>query len=78
MGATLIWNFFPGLLSGNPKTKTFVVLKLWTFIFSSNQIYFEHVRATSYNPKENLFNGVSHTLIKNDLTPTLRGFVVEN
>jgi hypothetical protein len=66
--------FFPK----SPKTGTFVVLKLWTFIFSSNQVCFEHVKGISYSPLKYLSNGVFHTPIEDNSTPNLREFVVRN
>jgi hypothetical protein len=44
--------------SGSPKIKTFVVPKLWTFLFFSNQVCFENARAISYSPKKDILNGV--------------------
>jgi hypothetical protein len=67
---------FPRLPSGSPKTGTFVILKLWTFISSSNQIFFEHEKVISYIPQKDLFNGVLDALIRDNLIVALRGFVV--
>jgi hypothetical protein len=41
-------------------------------------IYFEHVRAINYSLQQDLFNGVFFSPIGDDLTPDLRGFVVES
>jgi hypothetical protein len=53
---------------------TFIVLKLWTLIFSSNQAYLELARAIYYNLQKDLSNGVFYaqigahlTLVLNDL-----------
>jgi hypothetical protein len=40
-GTTSKCHFSPGLPSGSPKIETFVVPKLWTFIYFSNQICFQ-------------------------------------
>jgi len=58
-----------------PKIGTFVVQKLWMFIFFSNQACLEHVRALSFSPQKVLSKSVLHAPIKDHLTPTLRGFV---
>jgi hypothetical protein len=60
--------FFPKTRSGSPKIGTFVVLKFWTFIFSSNKACFEHAKAISYNPQKDFFNDVLHTSIGDHLT----------
>jgi hypothetical protein len=46
------------------------------FIFSSNQVYYEHIRVVTYSLQKYLFNSVLHVPIEDDLTLTLRGFVV--
>jgi hypothetical protein len=48
------------------------------FISSSNQVYYEHIGVVTYSPQNDLSNGVLHVPIGDDLTPTLRGFVVES
>jgi hypothetical protein len=48
------------------------------FISSSKQTCLEHVRAIFYFPQNDLSNGVLHALIKDHLTPALKGFVVES
>jgi hypothetical protein len=53
-----------------PKIEILIVSKLWMFIF------LEHTWAIFYNLEKDLSNGVLHAPIRNDLTPTLRGFVV--
>ncbi len=75
MGATSKWHFFP---SGSPKIETLIVPKLWTFIFFSNQTCFEHVMAITYSLQKNISNNLLHALIRDHLTPTLKGFVVKN
>jgi len=57
-GTTSKCHFSLGLPSGSPKTRTFVVQKLWMFISFSNQVYFENARVISYRPEKDLFNGV--------------------
>jgi hypothetical protein len=76
MGATSKWHFFSRFPNGSPKTGTFVVSRLWMFISSSNDAFFEHAKVISYIPQKYLSNGVFHALIKDDLTCALRGFVV--
>jgi hypothetical protein len=41
------------------KIKTFIVLKLWTFIFFSNRTFLEHAKEISYSLQRDLSNGVS-------------------
>jgi hypothetical protein len=53
-GATYKWHFFPRLLGGGPKTRTFIVPKLWLFISSSNQTYLDHVNELFYSPEKNI------------------------
>jgi hypothetical protein len=50
--------------------------KLWTFISSSNQACLEHMKVLTYNPQNDLDNGVLHAPIINHLTLDLRGFVL--
>jgi hypothetical protein len=40
------------------KIGTLVVLNFCTFIFFSNQVFFENVKELSYNPQKDLSNGV--------------------
>jgi hypothetical protein len=61
---------------GSPKIEILIVSNLWMFIYLLNQYFLEHTRAISYCPEKDLSNGVLHAPIRNDLTPTLRGFVV--
>jgi len=68
--------FSQRLPSGNPKIGTFVITKFWTLIYFSNKTYFEHVRELNYKPQKGLSSSVLHVPIGDDLTPTVRGFVV--
>jgi hypothetical protein len=65
-----------GLPNGNPKTGTFVVLKLWMLISSSNQTFLKHKSAIIKCPSKDFYNGVLHVPIENDLTFALRGFPI--
>jgi hypothetical protein len=76
MGATSKWDFFSRFPNGSPKIESLVVSRLWMFISSSNDAFFEHATAISYILQKYLSNGVLHALIKDDLTFALRGFVV--
>jgi hypothetical protein len=71
-------SLFLGTPSGSPKIGTFVVPKLWTFIYFSNQIYFESVRKISYIPWIYISNNVYHALIEPRLTPTFKGCMVRS
>ncbi len=62
----------------SPKIGTFVISNFWTFISSSNQAILAHARALYINSLKDLSNGVLHILIKDYLTPTLRGFMVKS
>jgi hypothetical protein len=65
MGATCKWHFSPRLSSGSPK-------------IGSLAIYFEYAMKISYSLQKYLSNGVLHTLIEDDLTLALKGFVVKS
>ncbi len=41
--------FFRRLLNRSPKIRILFVLKLWTLISSSNQVFFEHVKVPYYS-----------------------------
>jgi len=74
MGITFKCHFF----LGNPKTRTFVVRKLWTLIYFSNQVCFENMKTISYSLQKTLSNGLQHAPIRTHLTPAFKGFVVES
>jgi len=48
------------------------------FISSSNQVHYEHIKVVTFSPQKDIFNGVLHIPIGDDLTPTLKGFVVRS
>jgi len=54
MGITSKCHFF----FGSPKTRTFVIPKLWTLIYFSNHVCFENVKAISYSSQKILSNGL--------------------
>jgi hypothetical protein len=68
------WGLHPnGAFScGSPKIKTFIVLKFWIFISSSNQICLEHVRAIFLIAFKKIYN-ILHTPIGDHLIPILKG-----
>ncbi len=68
--------FSPRLPSGSPKIVTFVVLKLWMFICSSNQTCLKHEREISYSLQKDLSKNVLRASIKDYLTPNIKGFVI--
>jgi hypothetical protein len=70
--------FFSRLPSASLKIETFIVLKFWMFISSSNKIYLKHYREISYIPQKGLSNGVLHAPIRDHLTFVLRGLVIES
>jgi hypothetical protein len=78
VGTTSKCHFFPGLLSGSPKTRTFIVPKFWTFIYFLNQVCFENARAISYSFWKYLSNDIHHASIELHLIPAFKGFVVES
>jgi hypothetical protein len=57
---------------------TLVVLKLWTFLFSSKQTCSKHAKAISYSLQKKNSNDVLHSPIKDHLALALRGFVVKS
>ncbi len=74
MGITSKCHFF----LGNPKTKTFVIPKLWTFVYFSNQVCCENTKTISYSPQKTISNGLQHAPIRIQLTLVFKGFVVES
>jgi hypothetical protein len=61
---------------GVPKLGLLLSQKIGHSYFFQIKPFLEHVKATSYNLQKDFSNRVSHTPIRNHLTPALRGFVV--
>ncbi len=72
------YHFSLGLPTESPKIKIFIISKLWTFIFFSNQIYFENARGIFHSLQKGLFNNVQNTLIGIHLTPIFKGFFIKS
>ncbi len=71
MGTTFKCHFPLGPPSGSSKPANLYVAKFWTFIFLSNQVFFENARKISYNLKK-------HTPIRLHLVLSFNKFMVGN
>ncbi len=71
-------HFSSTLSNANFKIEILIVPKLWTIIFSSNQIYFENEKIILYSPYKDLSNGVYHTPIGIHLMFVFKGFMARS